>query len=164
MTAQICSIQLKGIVNDSHDATPVSDASIYLYEVGTEHWTDAKGKFSFANLCPGTYHLIIQHIGCPTKRMAFELYADTIMEINIEHHVNMLHEVDVHEHHDNAMNEQVLGINSMDNNSQKSLAASLTHVPGVNMISNGSDIGVPMIHGLSGNRMTVINNGVLHSG
>ena len=164
MTAQICSIQLKGLLNDSHDATPVSDASIYLSEVETEQWTDAKGKFSFANLCPGTYHLIIQHIGCPTKRIAFELYADTIMEINIEHHLNMLHEVDVHEHHDNAMNEHLLGINSIDNNSQKSLAASLSQVPGVNMISNGSDIGVPMIHGLTGNRMTVINNGVLHSG
>ena len=87
------------------------------------------------------------------------------VEINIEHHVNMLHEVDVHEHYDNAMNEQVLGMNSIDNNSQKSLfAASLTHVPGVNIISNGADIGVPMIHGLTGNRMTVINNGVLHSG
>ena len=94
-----------------------------------------KREIFFVNLCPGTYHLIIQHIGCPIKQMAFELYADTIMEINIEHHVNMLHEVDVHEHHDNAMNEHALGINSIDNNSQKSLAASLTHVPGVNIIS-----------------------------
>ena len=76
----------------------------------------------------------------------------------------MLYEVDVYDHHENAMNEHVLGLGKIENNTQKSLAASLTQIPGVDMISNGADIGIPVIHGLTGNRMTIINNGVLHSG
>ncbi len=164
MTAQICYIQLQGYVSDSHDNRPMADVSISISEIGNELWTNAQGKFSFTNLCPGTYHLTIQHIGCPTKRMALELSADTLVKINIEHHENMLHEVDVHDHHEYAMNEHKLGLNAIDNNTQKSLAATLTSAPGVNIISNGADIGIPMVHGLTGNRMTIINNGVLHSG
>ena len=76
----------------------------------------------------------------------------------------MLYEVDVHEHHDKIMNEHVLDIGIIDNNTQKSLAASITQFPGVDIISNGTDIGIPVIHGLTGNRMTIINNGVLHMG
>ena len=162
MTAQICYIQLQGYVSDSHDNRPMADVSISISEIGNELWTNAQGKFSFTNLCPGTYHLTIQHVGCPTKRMALELSADTLVKINIEHHENMLHEVDVHDHHEYAMNEHKLGLNAIDNNTQKSLAATLTSAPGVNIISNGADIGIPMVHGLTGNRMTIINNGVLH--
>ncbi len=164
MAAQICFLEIQGTVNSLHDERPVPGVNIYLSEIGIEQWTDAQGHFSFTNLCPGSYHIVIQHIGCPTKRMSFDLHADTLIKINIEKHINMLYEVNVYDHHENAMNEHVLGVGKIENNTQKSLAASLTQIPGVDMISNGADIGIPVIHGLTGNRMTIINNGVLHSG
>ncbi|MGB1552481.1 MAG: carboxypeptidase regulatory-like domain-containing protein, partial [Schleiferiaceae bacterium] len=58
MAAQTCLLTLDGRVTDAHDQSPMEDVSIYLTEVGAEQWTDARGKFSFENLCPGTYHAL----------------------------------------------------------------------------------------------------------
>ena len=68
MAAQTCFLTLDGKVTDAHDQSPMEDVSIYITEVGAEQWTDARGKFSFENLCPGTYHALVQHIGCPSER------------------------------------------------------------------------------------------------
>ena len=76
----------------------------------------------------------------------------------------MLHEVDVHDEHEHAINEQRLGVLTLDNSAAKSLAASVSGLAGVSMLGNGADIGLPVVHGLSGNRLTLVNNGVVHTG
>ena len=76
----------------------------------------------------------------------------------------MLHEVDVHDHHDDALDERRLGKLALDANSHKSLAATLEQVSGVSTIANGADIGSPILQGLFGNRTTIVNNGVVHKG
>ena len=164
VAAQTCFLTLKGTVKDAHDQSPMEDVSIYITELGVEQWTDGRGKFSFGNLCPGTYHALVQHIGCPSERMLIELSADTTLSLTLEHHENMLHEVDVHDEHEHAINEQSLGILTLDNSIAKSLAASVSGLAGVSMLGNGADIGLPVVHGLSGNRLTLINNGVVHTG
>ena len=164
MAAQTCLLTLDGRVTDTHDQSPIEDVSIYITEVGAEQWTDARGKFSFVNLCPGTYHALVQHIGCPSERILIELFADTTLSLTLEHHENMLHEVDVHDEHEQAINEQRLSVLTLDNSAAKSLAASVSGLAGVSMLGNGADIGLPVVHGLSGNRLTLVNNGVVHTG
>lgn len=155
---------LDGTVRDAHDQSPMEDVNIYITELGVEQWTDSYGQFTFENLCPGTYHALVQHIGCPSERILIELFADTTLALTLEHHENMLHEVDVHDEHEHAINEQRLGILTLDNSAAKSLAASVSGLAGVSMLGNGADIGLPVVHGLSGNRLTLINNGVAHTG
>ena len=157
-------LTLDGKVTDAHDQSPMEDVSIYITEVGAEQWTDARGKFSFENLCPGTYHALVQHIGCPSERILIELFADTTLSLTLEHHENMLHEVDVHDEHEQAINEQRLSVLTLDNSAAKSLAASVSGLAGVSMLGNGADIGLPVVHGLSGNRLTLVNNGIVHTG
>ena len=142
----------------------MEDVSIYITETEKEQWTDASGRFSFKHLCPGTYHALVQHIGCPSKRILIELFADTTVSLTLEHHENMLHEVDVHDEHEHAINEQRLSALTLDNSAAKSLAASVSGLAGVSMLGNGADIGLPVVHGLSGNRLTLVNNGVVHTG
>ena len=164
VAAQTCFLTLDGRVTDAHDQSPMEDVSIYITELGEELWTDARGKFSFENLCSGTYHALVQHIGCPSERILIELYADTSLSLTLEHHENMLHEVDVHDEHEHAINEQSLSILTLDNSAAKSLAASVSGLAGVSMLGNGADIGLPVVHGLSGNRLTLVNNGIVHTG
>jgi iron complex outermembrane receptor protein len=106
----------------------------------------------------------VQHIGCPSERILIELFADTTLSLTLEHHENMLHEVDVHDEHERAIHEQRLGVLTLDNSAAKSLAASVSGLAGVSMLGNGADIGLPVVHGLSGNRLTLVNNGVVHTG
>jgi len=76
----------------------------------------------------------------------------------------MLHEVHVFDEYDHNISEQRLSILALDNSPQKSLASSLSSIAGVSVIGNGADIGLPVVHGLSGNRLTLLNNGVAHTG
>lgn len=164
MTAQNCFNTIDGTVRDAHDSAPMEDVSIYIAELQQEVWTNSYGQFAFKNLCPGTYHLLLQHIGCPTERILVELKTDSTLSLTMEHHENMLHEVDVHDEHEHNINQQHLSIITLDNNPQKSLASSLSKMAGVSVIGNGADIGLPVVHGLSGNRLTILNNGVVHTG
>ena len=164
VAAQTCSLTLEGTIKDAHDESPMDDVSIFITETGIEQWTDSHGRFSFENLCPGTYHALLQHIGCPSKRVLVEVLQNTTLSLTLEHHENMLHEVDVHDEHEYAINEQSLSILTLDNSTGKSLAASMNGLAGVSMLGNGADIGLPVVHGLSGNRLTLINNGVVHTG
>ncbi len=164
VVAQSCVYTLAGQVVDEHDRQPMEDVSIYITELGKEYWTDSKGRFEIPTLCVGFYHLAIQHIGCPTVFEALALEGDTTIEFTLEHHENLLHEVEVHDDHEHALNEENIGMMILDQSAQKSLATSLANLNGVSMISNGSDIGLPVLHGLSGNRITIINNGVVHAG
>ena len=162
--AQTCLYTISGVVMDAHDETPMEEVSVYLQEVGQEVWTDEKGQFKFDNICLGDYHVLFQHVGCPTQRLLLLLKEDTTLKVSLEHHQNMLHEVDVHEHHDDALDDRRLGNLVLDANSHKSLAAALEQISGVSTISNGADIGSPILQGLFGNRTTIVNNGVVHKG
>lgn len=164
VAAQNCFITLAGFVSDSHSGSPMEDVEAYIVELGKENWTDKKGGFLFTGLCPNTYHLIIQHVGCPPERILINISGDTTLQLSLEHHVNMLHEVDIHDKHDHPFYEEKVGLITLEENSHKSVASSITSIAGVSSISNGADIGLPVIHGLSGNRLTIINNGVVHSG
>ena len=164
VAAQTCLLTLDGTVKDAHDQSPMQEVSIFITETGIERWTDGHGRFSFENLCPGTYHAIVQHIGCPSERVLVELLKDTTLSLTLEHHENMLHEVDVHAKHEYAITEQSLNMLTLDNSAAKSLAASVSGIAGVSMLGNGTDIGLPVVHGLSGNRLTLVNNGVVHTG
>jgi iron complex outermembrane receptor protein len=162
--AQTCLYTISGVVMDAHDETPMEEVSVYLQEVGQEVWTDEKGQFKFDNICLGDYHVLFQHVGCPTQRLLLLLKEDTTLKVSLEHHQNMLHEVDVHDHHDDALDDRRLGNLVLDANSHKSLAAALEQISGVSTISNGADIGSPILQGLFGNRTTIVNNGVVHKG
>lgn len=164
VAAQTCLLTLDGTVKDAHDQSPMEEVSIFITETGIERWTDGHGRFSFENLCPGTYHALVQHIGCPSERFLVELFRDTTLSLILEHHENMLHEVDVHAKHEHTINEQSLSMLILDNSAAKSLAASVSGLAGVSMLGNGTDIGLPVVHGLSGNRLTLVNNGVVHTG
>lgn len=163
-TAQTCLYTIEGRVLDVHDESSMEEVRVYVQELNKEIWTDANGQFTFPHSCPGEYHIVFQHVGCPVKRLHLQVEKDTTMLVFLEHHQNMLHEVDVHDHHEEAIDDQRIGKLILDENSQKSLAAATGLLPGVSTLSNGTDIGLPIVQGLSGNRMAVVNNGFVHMG
>jgi len=59
---------------------------------------------------------------------------------------------------------QSLNSESIAQNSDKNLATMLENISGVSIIKNGSGIAKPVVHGLYGNRLTILNNGIAQSG
>lgn len=136
---------------------------------GTERHTttDIDGKFLFENLCTETNTLIISCFG----------YCETVCEHNHQHgkspHIYLTQEVmgleTVLIEAENKKEEGTASIAQINLNKAElqlnptqSMAAALSGEQGITFVSSGSNAQMPVIHGLYGNRILVLNNGMKH--
>ncbi|NNC82952.1 MAG: TonB-dependent receptor [Flavobacteriales bacterium] len=163
---QDCAITIGGTVLDAHNGEPMPYVSLYDSDraIGTQ--TDLSGEFTFEGICAGPMHLRINHVGCEEVRLYLDIRQDTSFTLRLHHHAELLDEVVVSESAtDRALGEQsVLSTEKIIEAPDKGIGEMLTQVPGVSAIRTGSDIVKPVLHGMSGNRLTLLNNGVAHSG
>lgn len=166
MAAQNCSLKLVGKVIDHHDEKPLDFTLLYLVETNQIQQTDSSGQFLFDKLCPGEYHLIAQHFGCEKKNFFFKIWKDTFLLIEMEHHPHHLQSVTVRETKlpSAAANYQHIHAKDIIHQIDKPLSNLLEQLEGVYSIKNGSGIAKPVIQGLSGNRIAILNNGILQAG
>ncbi len=163
--AQDCGITIEGQVIDEASNTPLSYVNVIIQELSKGTLSDENGVFILENICEGEYHLIASHIGCEPKEMHLHFYHDTIINITLFHASLSLHEIVVRGKADNLINQptQAIGKQAIQENINESLAGLLENEAGVQMLRNGG-IGKPIVHGLFGNRLTILNNGVMQSG
>jgi iron complex outermembrane receptor protein len=164
--AQNCDLVLSGRVLDEGTDIVLPYASVYLEEVGTGVITDSTGAFRLTDLCPGTFHLEVSHVGCGQEHLFLNLRKDTTINIYLQHHTELLDEVVVHgSREDNtAQASSTVGKALIKRESNKNLSDLLESISGVSVLRNGSGISKPVVHGLYGNRVAILNNGILQSG
>ncbi len=161
--AQSCNVTLSGRISDPHDDLGLQYGQVYIEETGAYRKTDSAGFFSFEKLCPGWYHLHISHPGCVSSRLFLRLdKRDTSLAVLLEHHAHLLQTVHVHGvragHESSTQNS--LRIHELTNLTAKPLGILLEEFNGVNSIKNGANITKPVIHGMSGNRIGILAQGV----
>ncbi|HEX5625418.1 MAG TPA: TonB-dependent receptor plug domain-containing protein, partial [Saprospiraceae bacterium] len=103
---------------------------------------------------------------CETQNHYLQLTADTFLEFELEHHAQFLQSITIKGKKNiaEAATRNTLGMHELNRESGKPLATMLEQIAGVHAIKNGSGIAKPMIHGLTGNRIAILNNGVLQAG
>jgi iron complex outermembrane receptor protein len=140
--------------------------NIYIEESKIGVVADSTGFFQFSGLCPSTYHLRLSHVGCETERIFISLERDTFMFIYLQHHVELLDEVVVHgtPSQNITVASSTLGKETISGEANKNLSDILEHISGVSSLKTGSGISKPVIHGLYGNRVTILNNGIAQAG
>lgn len=163
---QNCQFALSGKLTDSHSSEVMSDASIFIKELNKKLITDGKGQFSLTEVCPGDYHLEVNHIGCVPKTLYINLKKDTVLFIEMHHFSELIDEVEVHGKKEVALtqNSSTLTETEVANLGNKGLSKSIEELSGVSSLSNGGAIAKPVIHGMWGNRVSIINNGIAQSG
>ena len=162
-----CNITMSGKVTDQHDAEPLEFANIFIQELGIGTVVDREGKFRIDSLCPGQYHMDISHIGCETQRLYLNLQNDTSLFLELEHHSEYIDEVTIQGGRSNQSigeNRSRLTKSDISNAVGKSLAEITKNIAGVSSLKNGTSISKPIIHGLLGNRVIVLNNGIAQAG
>ncbi len=164
LRAQVtCSFVLEGRVIDEHDRTPLAYAELRLLETGIAASADGSGRFRMEGVCAGNWTIRVVHAGCEPMTQQVVVQGDTRINLYLEHHLEQLRDLEVvrarpDENVGQAHDE--LEKQAMERNSGRTLAEMLATIPGVNTLSSGPTIGKPVIHGLSGNRVLTLNQGI----
>ncbi len=164
--AQNCNLTISGVVKDVSTEAPISYANLFVKELQSGGVSDSLGFFQMQNICAGNYHVSISHIGFETQELFVNISADTTITVRLDYNSQLLHEaaITVQGGTVTTQETQFLNSESISQNSDKNLATLLESISGVRTIKNGSGIAKPMVHGLYGNRLAILNNGVAQSG
>jgi iron complex outermembrane receptor protein len=164
MVAQDCNATLKGQVVDYHSKIELNNASILIVESSRMATTDSSGMFSIGNLCPGKYLIEVSHPECTTVLMDVEIRGTTNLDIKLEHHLEELDEVnvvgDAIKNKTKTAQEEQLKLKTLELYSAGNLGDALKELGGVSSLNTGANIVKPTIHGLTGSRVLILNDGV----
>ena len=162
--SQDCTITLTGTVVDFHDKSPLAGATITVLGQNKSVLSNLDGKYRFSALCKGNYELEISHPECTTLFISIEILEDQDLEIKLEHHLEELKEVqvigDAVPDQTNSAQEAVINTQTLEKFSTATLGDALRELGGVSSLNTGANIVKPSIHGLTGSRVMVLNDGV----
>jgi len=166
VNAQDCVLDLKGKVIDDASRAPLEFVNVFIQELSAGVVTDEEGAFYLSDICPGEYHINISHIGCEAQLLCVHISQDTLLNINLDHSLHALETIVIEGQGNDLSNQASESVNRqvIEDNTNKNLSNLLENETGVHLIKNGSSISKPVVHGLYGNRLTVLNNGVVQSG
>lgn len=160
--SQECKISIEGQIKDPHDDIGLEFGLIQLEETGTVVQSDSSGFFRFSNICVGEYHLMVSHPGCNRERLFLRVSKDSFVTINLEHHSHLLQTVTVQgsKNFFQSNTSNSINIQQLTRLAAKPFAEILEEFSGVSVQKNGSQISKPIIHGLSGNRIGIMQQGI----
>lgn len=159
LKAQLCNLTVRGIILDEHDTTALSYANIAIEGSDKIAQADSSGYYEIQGLCPGTYTFICSHIDCTPvkKRMTI---GERFTELNFypEHHVRELKQIVIRARSNHEVTSVRASIDAEQLTSLKtsSLSQSLRTLPGISVLSTGNNIEKPLIHGLYGSRIAIV--------
>jgi iron complex outermembrane receptor protein len=167
-TGAACALSLAGRVIDQRTGEPLPGAVLRLAETGTAEAADPDGHYHFHQLCAGQYHLHISFVGYAEQVLAVEMRGSTTRDIRLKADARQLGEVRVEGARATvpliSQNQTTLTGQALQQTRGLSLAESLKGITGVYSIQTGPTIAKPVIHGLYGNRVLILNNGVRQEG
>ena len=151
---------IQGKVIDFHDKVPLNNASIKIGNYTST--SDKDGNFNFSNVKKGNYILIANHPDCETFTENIVVDKDLEITLNLEHHIHEIETITIHGTHksNSTMIVKTLDKEAIARNSTENLGNILSNISGVGALKTGNNIAKPIIHGLYGSRVPIINNGV----
>ncbi len=161
--SQNCDLIFSGYVNDIRNSSPLKNATIQIQGIIDIMETNSEGYFEFQSLCPKNYSVIISHPNGKTKLISVELDQNIQKTIELEFQMNELDEVIV-EGESNLKSKTIfenkISDEIIEDNSSSTLGDILKNISGVSSINTGNSIIKPIINGLYGSRVDVLNNEV----
>jgi len=151
---------VEGTVQDFHDKTMLENAAVNIG--GFTAKTNAKGKFTFNKIPAGKYTLIAKHPDCNDYTENIGVDQDLHLVITLEHHSHDIETVTIHGSHksNGSLIIKTLDKSEIERNSTDNLGNLLSKISGVATLKTGNNISKPIIHGLYGSRISILNNGV----
>ena len=160
--SQDCSYSLSGRLTDLHDDSPIVGAQITIDQEGMISQSDSQGNYTIQQLCLGSITLKISHPNCEPFEKTIILRTNQTFDVSLEHHINELEEIVVSDKSIKALNtttpEMLLNEKIIEAYSGQSLGEALETISGVSVLKTGSGVIKPMVHGMYGSRIAIVNN------
>jgi iron complex outermembrane receptor protein len=154
-----CNLSINATVlnNTSQHALPM--AAVYLYKADSLVANASSSSFTFTGLCKGEYEVLITANGYDSLWQHIDLISNWRSVLYMTPKSKMLNGVQVKA---TSYNKQNIALTTEKIESAKGLniAELLSRINGVQLLQTGSNISKPVINGLSGNRIVLVNNGI----
>lgn len=158
-----CTTVLRGTVTDEHNGRPLDFSAVYLLGAQVGTYADEAGHFEIEAPCGKTDTLLVSHVGCEDLRIPVVLDGKpTEFKLELEHHTEFLSGIEVHSHRNTTNASDAGGTLSgeqLDRSAGAHLATVLEQLPGVRTLSNGANVGRPIVDGLGGSRLQIVQGG-----
>jgi iron complex outermembrane receptor protein len=148
------------------DQQPLEDAQVYLYEVKRGTVTDENGNFHFDDLPAGSFTLSVSYTGYKTITQIVDLRNESPQKLDISLERTTLSTEpllvtgsSVTATSNIPLDTRVITQEQLSEQGNLTLWQSLEAEGGVNLITNGPGIERPMIHGVTTDRIQIINRG-----
>jgi iron complex outermembrane receptor protein len=159
---------IQGTVWDSVTATPIAVAVVRIDELHRQELTHQNGTFRMANMPPGNYELVVERIGYRAERRRVEVLAGSVASVEFRLSVSAVAVspfVVITGALTRRAGEEVLSPTAvisgpeLDRRSEPTVAGTLRSQPGVSVTALGPSTGRPVVRGLSGDRILVLEDG-----
>ena len=158
---------LEGRVVDSQSGQPVPAALARLLEAHRDESVHEDGRFSFAALGPGTYTLLVRRLGYKPSTQSVTVAAGQRVELEVRlviAPVQLTAAVVTGTLSERPRDEvlsptSIVGDAELDRRLQATLGQTLQAQPGVTVSSIGPATARPVIRGLSGDRIVLLEDG-----
>ncbi|MGH9221645.1 MAG: TonB-dependent receptor plug domain-containing protein, partial [Vicinamibacterales bacterium] len=155
---------LGGTITQGESQAPLSGALVVIDELRREVRADENGRYVFENVPPGDYHIGVRAEGYSTRRTEVTV-GSTPATLNIAVDFD-LHFAEVVSVSPNARPQfesyqptSVLSGQDLTKQLEATIGATLSEAPGVAMRSFGAAPARPVIRGLDGDRVVVLEDG-----
>lgn len=164
--AQNTSLYLEGVVYDAQSKLPLIGAIVSIDSAPNERIaTNVDGSFKLPSRQKEAVDAYVSYLGY--KPLKANLIPGILNKIFLELDETSLSEVEIQgekfrEEGTRSLSISSIGREEISRNATASLGTLLSGIQGVSFASFGSNIQLPIIHGLYGNRILILNNGFKH--
>ena len=159
-----CDLSVSGRVVNAETGEPIPYANVLIKSINVGTVSDDQGRYTLSNLCAGDYTVVCSRIDCDHAEHVLSIDGHLI-EQDFHLHLQAVELGVVEVKGEAAHLHAISGENQL---SQDELAArqglnlgeSLEKLPGVNTLKTGSSISKPVVQGMHGQRILIMNNGV----
>ena len=162
-----CSNILSGIILYKNSSEPVEGALVFVEELNSYVLSNADGTFRIDSLCAGKYQLHLDMISCAHKDTLVVVGGNMFVRIEMTQ-TSFSDEIVIEDRtgqdQPEISSKEVLEKEELARLRGTSLGESLKSLPGVTALQTGPTIFKPIIQGMYGTRVLILNNGIRQEG
>ncbi|MFZ1703607.1 MAG: carboxypeptidase-like regulatory domain-containing protein [Saprospiraceae bacterium] len=166
-SAQVCEGTIMGFIKGEEEQFPLEYVQVFVEQTNIIDYSDENGFFTCKGLCPGNHQLTISILGYQPKTIWINVPQKTTLNIFLKRESCVLGEISITELNQNSLiglTTDKLHANHLTSNEGKNLANLISSLSGVSSLQTGPGISIPIIQGMYGNRIMVLNQGIPQSG